>query len=65
MPLDLSYAKVNKISSLLIPLAEAEILVRNICLFFQYINLIRKIGFDECELVLFSVLSCHLGLLWS
>lgn len=51
MPLDVSYAKFDAISSLSVPLAEAEILVRN-AHFLQCTNL-GKIDFDEYGLVPF------------
>lgn len=54
VPVDLSYAEVDTITSFSIPLAEAKILVRNALFYFyflQYIVLKRKVGFDECELV--------------
>lgn len=59
--LDIPYTKVHKITSLSIPLAEAEILVRN-AHFLQCIDVKRKVGFDECGLVPFPY--ANLGLLW-
>lgn len=52
VPPDISYTIVDTITSLSVPLAEAEILVKNVC-FLQCIDMKKETGFDECKLVPF------------